>query len=67
MQALPHTHPHTHTDKHTHHVASWGDLQDEAKVDVYQMALIGDEQVAVVAILGLRVKQTHTNTHTHTC
>ena len=35
-------------------VASGADLQDEAKVDVYQVPLIGDHDVAVVPVLALQ-------------
>ena len=36
------------------HVAARGDLQDEPEVDVHQVALPVDEDVAVVAVLGLQ-------------
>ena len=36
------------------HVAARGDLKDEPKVDVHQVALPVDEDVAIVAVLGLQ-------------
>jgi len=41
-------------------VASRADLQDEAKVDVYDVSLVVQHDVAVVAILGLQQRHSVT-------
>lgn len=36
------------------HIGAWADFQDEAKVNMHQPALGVNQDVAVVAILGLK-------------
>jgi hypothetical protein len=43
-------------------VAAWADFQDEPKVDVHDVALIVQHDVAVVPIFGLTHKENHTPT-----